>query len=250
MQPLSGVSAVRGSRWCCTSERDSKPAAGCGRAMPASRQPTSAASMSPASEQVEKISKFFRFLWHVKTLSFFTTFVRWLNRGVIRGAKIPTRKFIGPISQRGADSGIGDFRRAPVRIPRLEAPLALFSLACTDWVGSQYYWAVHTTARWCRQTHRLAQEGACIGRAAVASAALPRRRKNPPRAPDVSQTALASTGWVDTAHCKEANAFSGVDFSTHDAWREDGGGLPGAGLPFPRPPDPSPRSSSIEAAHS
>ena len=61
-----------------------------GRAMPASRQPTSAASMSPASEQVEKISKFFRFLWHVKTLSFFTTFVRWLNRGVIRGAKIPT----------------------------------------------------------------------------------------------------------------------------------------------------------------
>ena len=109
---------------------------------------------------------------------------------------------------------------------------------------------MHTTARWCRQTHRLAQEGACIGRAAVASAALPRRRKNPPRAPDVSQTALASTGWVDTAHCKEANAFSGVDFSTHDAWREDGGGLPGAGLPFPRPPDPSPRSSSIEAAHS
>ena len=98
--------------------------------------------------------------------------------------------------------------------------------------------------------HRLAQEGAYIGRAAVASAALPRRRKNPPRAPDVSQTALASTGWVDTAHCKKSNAFSGVDFSTHDASREDGGGLPGVGLPFPQPPDPSPRSSSIEAAHS
>ena len=74
---------------------------------------------------------------------------------------------------------------------------------------------------------------------AVASAALPRRRKNPARAPDVSQAAVASTGWVDTT----AAALSAADFSTS---REDGCGLPGVGLPFPLPPDPSPRSGIIE----
>ena len=41
-----------------------------GRALPASRQPTSPASISPPSERVEKISKFFRFLRDEKTLSF------------------------------------------------------------------------------------------------------------------------------------------------------------------------------------
>ena len=40
-------------------------------AMPRSRQAPSPASMSPPSEQVEKISKFFRFLRKEKTLSFF-----------------------------------------------------------------------------------------------------------------------------------------------------------------------------------
>ena len=46
-----------------------------------------------------------------------------------------------------ADSGIGDFRRAPVRIPRARGTARTFSLACTDWVGSQYYWGVHTCAK-------------------------------------------------------------------------------------------------------
>ena len=73
-------------------------------------------------------------------------------------------------------------------------------------------------------------------RSAVASAALPRRRQNPARAPDVSQAAFA---WVDTA----AAALSASDFSTS---REDGCGLPGVGLPFPLPPEPSPRSCIIE----
>ena len=45
-----------------------------------------------------------------------------------------------------ADSGIGDFRRAAVRIPRARGTARTFSLACTDWVGSQYYWGVHTCA--------------------------------------------------------------------------------------------------------
>ena len=45
-----------------------------------------------------------------------------------------------------ADSGIGAFRRAPVRIPRARGTARTFSLACTDWVGSQYYWGVHTCA--------------------------------------------------------------------------------------------------------
>ena len=39
--------------------------------VPRSRQAPSPASMSPPSKQVEKISKFFRFLRKEKTLSFF-----------------------------------------------------------------------------------------------------------------------------------------------------------------------------------
>ena len=46
--------------------------------------------------------------------------------------QIETRK------TRGADSAIGDLRREFGRIPRIEAPLAHFSLACTHWVAFHY----------------------------------------------------------------------------------------------------------------
>ena len=63
-----------------------------GRALPASRQPTSPASISPPSERVEKISKFFRFLRDEKTLSF----LRLLTHG---GSRLsPSRQAPPPAS--------------------------------------------------------------------------------------------------------------------------------------------------------
>ena len=41
-------------------------------------------------------------------------------------------------AQRGADSAIGDFRRAFGRILELHPPLAPKTLACTDWVAFHY----------------------------------------------------------------------------------------------------------------
>ena len=113
-----------------------------GRALPASRQPTSPASMSPPSEQIEKISKVFRFLRH-------RSFLRLSSDGRTAASyeeqKIRRENLSGR-NYEPADSGIGDFRRAPVRIPRARGTARTFSLACTDWVGSQYYWGVHTCA--------------------------------------------------------------------------------------------------------
>ena len=79
--------------------------------------------MSPASEQVEKISKFFRFLRDEKTLSFL---------------RLAPMQQIETHKTRGADSAIGDLRREFSRFPRLDAPLARFALACTSWVASHY----------------------------------------------------------------------------------------------------------------
>ena len=84
--------------------------------------------------------------------------------------------------------------------PGLEAPLALFPLHVLIGSALSTIKGARTTAKVVQADARAStQKGAYVGRAAVASAVLPGRRKNPPRAPDASQTALASTGWG--RHC-------------------------------------------------
>ena len=113
--------------------------------MPASRQGPLPPLMFPPSEQVEKNSKFFRFLRDEKTLSFLRLSSDGRTAASYEEQKIRRENLSGR-NYEPADSGIGDFRRAPVRIPRARGTARTFSLACTDWVGSQYYWGVHTCA--------------------------------------------------------------------------------------------------------
>ena len=98
----------------------------------------------------------------------------------------PADETSGPeLPMERADSGIGDFRRAPVRIPRLEAPLAQKPLHVL--IGSPL-----TIYRKGGLVTRFPGRSGRSHLAAVASVVLPRRRQNPPRAPDASRT--PSTG--------------------------------------------------------
>ena len=65
-------------------------------------------------------------------------------------------------AQRGADSAIGDFRRAFGRILQLHPPLAAKTLACTDWVAFHYICRTRTCAH-ARATVRYHHKPAAIG---------------------------------------------------------------------------------------
>ena len=117
-----------------------------------------------------------------------TTFDPWREPPIPFAASTTTALDVDAdaASWRRASSGgpIGDFRRAPVRIPRLEAPLAQKLLHALIGSPSTIYEKGGLATRFPGRSGR-------SHLAAVASVVHPRRRQNPPRAQDASQAALA-----------------------------------------------------------
>ena len=156
--------------------------------------------MSPPSEQVEKISKFFRFLRDEKTLSFSRLSYAGRTAASYEEQKIRRENLSGRYRSGGPTRGSETVGELRFGFPGLEAALAFFPLHVLIGSALSTIKGARTTAKVVQADARAStQKGAYVGRAAVASAVLPRRRKNPPRAPDASQTALASTGWG--RHC-------------------------------------------------